>query len=440
MNINSDTANIREIVQPFEIADSTQKGYKRTKLGWIPEDWEYLKIKDLGVITSGTTPLRSKHKEYFDSGNIHWVKTTDLNNGLLLETEEKITERALNETSLKILPAGTVLIAMYGGFNQIGRTGLLTIESTINQALSAIIANDKIILSKYLLYWLNQNVGRWKNFAASSRKDPNITKNDVASFAVLIPPLPEQKAIAQILSTWDKSIETLTQLITQKQQKKKALMQQLLSGKKRFHEFVTDKRYKETKIGLVPIDWKVKKAKDIYKSVSIKNKGNEELLAVTQDQGVIPRNMLEGRVMSPSGSTDGYKLVVPGNFVISLRSFQGGLEYSQFKGIVSPAYTILKEKVELDKAFFKFFFKSPEFISRLSVAVIGIRDGKQIAFDDFGFMDFRFPSLEEQKKISQVLQLIDKEINLLQQKLQALKKQKKGLMQQLLTGKKRVKL
>lgn len=217
-------------------------------------------------------------------------------------------------------------------------------------------------------------------------------------------------------------------------------MQQLLTGKKRFPRFVQDDGFKESKIGLIPNDWEVLKAKDLFKSVSIKNNGGEELLAVTQDRGAIPRSMLEGRVMSPDGSTSGYKLVVPGNFIISLRSFQGGLEYSEYRGLVSPAYTILEEKVKLDKSYFKYFFKSPEFISRLAVAVIGIRDGKQIAFGDFGFMDFRFPPIEEQQKIAEVLNAATKEIALLNQKLDALKDQKKGLMQQLLTGKKRLKI
>ncbi|MCB9264783.1 MAG: restriction endonuclease subunit S [Lewinellaceae bacterium] len=170
------------------------------------------------------------------------------------------------------------------------------------------------------------------------------------------------------------------------------------------------------------------------------NNDAQPLLAVTQENGVIPRDMLEGRVTMPSGSTDSYKLVVPGNFVISLRSFQGGLEYSEYEGIVSPAYTVLKNKRPIDDTFFKFFFKSQEFISRLSVAVIGIRDGKQISFSDFSAMSFRYPPIEEQRAIGRILTEADREIELLHTKLKALQAQKKGLMQRLLTGRVRVKL
>ncbi|WP_220466421.1 restriction endonuclease subunit S [Dyadobacter psychrotolerans] len=103
----------------------------------IPDGWEMKKIKDIGKVTSGTTPLRS-NKTYHTDGNIPWVKTTDLNNSLIINTEEKVTELALKETSLRIYPKNTVLVAMYGGFNQIGRTGILGIDAAINQALSAI--------------------------------------------------------------------------------------------------------------------------------------------------------------------------------------------------------------------------------------------------------------------------------------------------------------
>src|SRR5258706_1565106 len=190
-------------------------GYKPSPLGLIPANWDVVKIKDIGKITSGTTPLRSESKFHIN-GNVYWVKTTDLNNSTIIETEEKITEFALNETSLKIYPKETVLVAMYGGFNQIGRTGILGIGATINQALSAITVDKSETNPKFLLYWFNAKVGLWKNLAGSSRQDPNITSKDVGDFPFIKIPLKEQTAIANLLSTWDKTIQTTTQLIIQK--------------------------------------------------------------------------------------------------------------------------------------------------------------------------------------------------------------------------------
>lgn len=146
-------------------------GYKWTKLGWLPEEWEITKLGDLGNLSSGTTPLRANHNKYFKGGAISWVKTTDLNNGIVTSTEESVTDVALKETSLKVLPQKTLLVAMYGGFNQIGRTGLLGIDATINQALSALVIKKKDVNPFYVLNWMNFNVGYWKRYAASSRKE-----------------------------------------------------------------------------------------------------------------------------------------------------------------------------------------------------------------------------------------------------------------------------
>jgi len=235
----------------------------------------------------------------------------------------------------------------------------------------------------------------------------------------------EQTTIANLLSTWDNAITKTQALIAQKEQRKKWLMQNLLTGKMRL------KGFEKTK-------WKKVGAGEIFESFTKKGFENEELLSATQDRGIIPRSQLEGRVTMPEGTTVGYKLVEPGDFIISLRSFQGGLEYSYFRGIVSPAYIVLKPKEKIEVEFYKQYYKSYEFIGRLATAVIGIRDGKQVSYDDFCIVKIPFPSYEEQTAIAQVLQAADKEIQLLKTKCTKLKEQKKGLMQVLLTGKKRL--
>lgn len=261
---------------------------------------------------------------------------------------------------------------------------------------------------------------------SSGSKMPRADWDLVSSFPFPLPPLPEQRAIANILSTWDTAIQTTQALISQKEAEKKWLMQNLLTGKKRLKGFSGE--------------WKKVGAGDVFESFTKKGFENEELLSATQDRGIIPRSMLEGRVTMPDGTTAGYKLVEPGDFIISLRSFQGGLEYSYYRGIVSPAYIVLKPKKQIDDEFYKQYFKSSEFIGRLSIAVIGIRDGKQISYDDFCTVKIPNPAIEEQTAIAQVLQTADKEIELLLTKLEQQKLQKKGLMQVLLTGKVRVKI
>ena len=171
------------------------QGYKDSPLGIIPEDWEVKRLGEIAEISSGTTPLRSNNK-FYENGIIPWVKTTDLNNGILYETEEKISQMAIDKTSLKVLPKGTILVAMYGGFNQIGRTALLGVNATINQALSALKCKEAS--PSFVLAWLNCRVNDWKRFAASSRKDPNVTGTDVAKFPIILPPISEQNKIVKL--------------------------------------------------------------------------------------------------------------------------------------------------------------------------------------------------------------------------------------------------
>ena len=161
--------------------------------------WKVSKLGELFEIYSGNTPSRSDRNNY-DNGTIPWIKTTDLNNSIICANEEKIS--VYGATKLKVLPEKSVLIAMYGGFNQIGRTGLLTYPATINQALASLLP-VKEINSYFLLNYLNLRKDSWRNVAASSRKDPNITKNDVEKFKISFPSLEEQSAIGSLFRLLD---------------------------------------------------------------------------------------------------------------------------------------------------------------------------------------------------------------------------------------------
>lgn len=244
---------------------------------------------------------------------------------------------------------------------------------------------------------------------------------------ITLPPLPEQQKIAAILSTQDKVIELKEKLLAQKQQQKKYLMQQLLTGKKRLPGF--DRK------------WNYVKANEIFKSIVDKSHdGKLEVLSSTQDKGIVPRSQVDIDIKYNENSLSTYKKVCEGDFVISLRSFQGGIEYSNYAGIVSPAYTVLRAIVKIDAGYYKQFFKSSNYIKRLNVAVYGIRDGKQISYDDFGQIKIPVPPIEEQREVAKVLSTADHEIDLLQKSIEAEKQKKKALMQLLLTGKVRVKI
>jgi type I restriction enzyme, S subunit len=178
------------------------------------------------------------YDRYFKNGRVPWIKTLDLNNSEIFETDECVTDAALAETSLRIYPTGSVAVAMYGGFNQIGRTGLLRVSAAVNQAITAIQPYPKELSSEYLLQVLNYRVRYWRRVASSSRKDPNITGIDVQNFPVLHPTLvTEQQQIADALSDGDRLISALEKLIAKKQVIKLATMQRLLNGTVRLPGF-----------------------------------------------------------------------------------------------------------------------------------------------------------------------------------------------------------
>lgn len=169
-----------------------------------------------------------------------------------------------------------------------------------------------------------------------------------------------------------------------------------------------------------------------FEQVSNKDHNSDlPILAITQEYGAIPREMIDYNVSVTEKSVQSYKVVDVGDFIISLRSFQGGIEYSEYKGLCSPAYVILRTKKGIDKRFFKQYFKAKSFIRDLTKNLEGLRDGKMISYKQFSEVLLPKPSTEEQQKIADCLASIDELITLHTKKLEAFKDHKKGLMQQL---------
>lgn len=322
----------------------------------------------------------------------------------------------------KKIKYGDIVFAGSGEtIDEIGKSAAYLLQEDAYAGGDTIIFTPTNANSLFLSYFLNIGEARKKlRELGQGQSVVHIYKSDIENLKLHLPPLPEQNRIVAVLETWDKAIELLSKKIEIKKQIKKGLMQGLLTGKKRLKGFNGK--------------WKLVSAGEIFESTTKKNFPNEEILSATQTIGVVPRSMLPGRVTMPEGSRSSFKLVDVGDFVISLRSFQGGIEYSRFKGIVSPAYTVLKEIKKINKDFYKYLFKTQNFINRLSIAVIGIRDGKQINYDEFCNVLIPDLSLEEQTSIANILTLADNEIDLLEKKLSVLKNQKKYLLNNLITG------
>ncbi len=191
--------------------------------------------------------------------------------------------------------------------------------------------------------------------------------------------------------------------------------------------------YKTTKCGIIPDTWSCCQPKEIFYGKSIKNNAPElPVLSVTQGNGVMLRSEMDKDILYKEDSISSYKRVDIGDFVISLRSFEGGIEYSSCQGVVSPAYTIFSCSENVCGDYFKYYFKSDFFIKKLNTAVYGIRDGKQIGFQDFSNLFIHRPPLEEQRRIAEILGGCDRVIALKKELISEKKKQKKALMQKLL--------
>lgn len=394
-------------------------GYKMTKLGTIPEEWEIVKLGECGELLNGLTyspkSIDSKGVLVLRSSNVQKGRISFLDNVFVLVEDGDYNPVLEND----------ILICVRNGSKKlIGKSALIPIGCQ-GMAFGAFMSLFRSEQNKYLKHvfdsiYFKKEVHRNLGATINSINGGNLKK-----FKIPLPPLPEQKKIAQILSTWDQSIEKTQSLIQKMQLRKKGLMQQLLTGDKRLPGFN----------GV----WNYAKASDIFVNHTDKShNGDLEVLSATQEHGVIPRSQTGIDIKYDPASLKNYKRINEGDFIISLRSFQGGIEYSVYDGLVSPAYTVLKNKVEISKKFYECYLKTETFIKRLNSIIYGIRDGKQISYKDFGTLKIHYPPIKEQIAIAQVLTQADEEIQQTKNYLAQLQQQKKGLMQQLLTGQKRV--
>jgi type I restriction enzyme, S subunit len=178
--------------------------------------------------------------------------------------------------------------------------------------------------------------------------------------------------------------------------------------------------------------WTQKSGGSLFEQVNDRNPElSLSVLAITQEHGAIPRHMIDYHVSVTEKSIESYKVVRVGDFIISLRSFQGGIEYSGYHGICSPAYVILRRRSEGSAEYFRYYFKTDKFIRILTKNLEGLRDGKMVSYTQFSVLTLPTPQPTEQRKIAECLSSVDELIAAQSRKVDALKTHKKGLTQQL---------
>jgi type I restriction enzyme S subunit len=231
--------------------------YKETSLGMLPYDWNVSSIGDIARTTSGGTPSRDRLDYYI--GDIPWVKSGELKDSIITKTEEHINESAISESNAKLFPKRTLLVAMYGA--TAGKVGILDIDATTNQAVCAVFPNEEAI-PEYLFYAL---MYRRKELLEEryGGAQPNISQRVLRAFQIPLPPLPEQHAIAHMLTTVRQSIEATERVIAAARMLKRSLMKYLFTYGPVPIDQADQVQLKETEIGYIPSHWELAKLGDI---------------------------------------------------------------------------------------------------------------------------------------------------------------------------------
>jgi len=420
--------------------------FQETKIGKAPKEWKIRKIVDLFEIKTGTTPS-TKQKEYWNNGHINWITPADmskLNGKLFIEnSERKITEKGLRETNLTLMPNGSIVISTRA---PVGYVAIVKGKATFNQGCKGLIPKSlKEINSIFYAYYLLSKKTLLEH-SSSGSTFKELSKKALEDFIIPLPPLPEQERIVETLLSLDKAIEEVDESITGIKRLKKGLIRELLSKGIGHNEF------KETEIGKIPEAWRVVKVTNIGSVISgfgfpteYQGKKNGEYIFVKVSDTNLNGN--EKYILTTKNTIDnkltekiGVK-ICPSDTIVFPKI--GMVIYLRKVRILAKAGTfdnnmmgIIPNKDIVDPEFFFYYFLEKIDLTKLC----GRTTAPSIRKSEVEKLSVSLPPIPEQKKIGGILLVIDKRLELLREKKERLGKIKRGLMEDLLTGKKRVKV
>lgn len=254
-----------------------------------------------------------------------------------------------------------------------------------------------------------------------------ISDADALQGEVIFPSRDEQEKLVSFFTTLDKLIAKLEAKLDKLRKLKQALLEKM------FVNINRGGKTPEIRFKGYTDKWEVYNVASIFETYYDKNHPNLPVLSATQEFGMVIRDNVGFQVQHNKENEVGYKRVLPGQFVIHLRSFQGGFAHSMVEGITSPAYTVMqfKKSTKQDDTYWKYVLTSKTFIKRLETVTYGIRDGRSISFEDFSELDFTFPSLSEQQQIGKCFTQIDTHFSKTSTKLTKLRNIKQSLLQKM---------
>ena len=414
-------------------------------VGDIPVGWTIKPIRaEFDEVTRKNSDGEVKNALKFTYGTIVRKENFDA------DEESYVADTILNYT---VVTPGTIMLnGLNLNFDFVSqRIGLVKETGVITSAYSAFKPISERITSEFATYLLKAYDGckAFHNMGGGVRKILNFS--ELKRHYVVYPDVNEQRRIVESLDARCAEIETIiseiqAQIDVLEQYKRSVITETVTKG------LNPDAEMKDSGIewvGMIPSTWEMRKGKYMFVQRSLRGNSIElQLLSPTQKFGVIPQSLYEELTgmsavkLSEKADLSLLKTIHKGDFCISLRSFQGGFEYSEYEGVVSPAYQVFYPTVEIADGYYRYLFKESGFIEKMNSYTMTLRDGKNIAFADFGNTYIPYPPVEEQAAIAAYLDercaQIDAIIADKRRQLEVIDEYKKSLIFEYVTGKKAV--
>ena len=386
--------------------------------------WQKHKVGDLCDLLTGYPFPGDK---ILKRGKNLLMRGINITEGRIRHSDE--IDRYYNEDTIGLekyrLQVGDLVIGMDG--SKVGKNSALVTSkenySLLVQRVARLRNEDKNLINLIQIAVGSDKFIKYVEEMKTSSAIPHISPADIRNFPLSLPEdSNERRLVASYFTSLDSQISASTSRLASLKQMKAASLQAMFPQE---GETVPKIRFKGFEG-----EWKKVKADSIFKTFNEKNRSDLPVLSATQDRGMVTRESIGYNIFHDTSNEATYKHILPGQFVIHLRSFQGGFAHSEIEGIASPAYTIMdfKNKDLYYDYYWRYVFMSKEFIKRLELITYGIRDGRSISYDEFKEMSFLVPSKEEQIKIASYLRNLDRQISLQSQRLEKLKQIKSACL------------
>ncbi|GAB4161456.1 MAG: hypothetical protein Tsb0033_18910 [Winogradskyella sp.] len=433
------------------------ESYKDSGVEWlgdIPEHWEIKKLKFLGKIFAGINGKKGDDfSKEFKEGFKPFIPFTNICNNLKISDEQYQYVNIDSSENQNLVEFNDILFLMSSEtLEDIAKCSIYLGQNNelyLNSFCKGFRVIEKSVYPEYLNYLLSSNSYR-SYFALKGRGFTriNLKQEYINDALVTIPPLPEQTAIAQFLddktTKIDEAIAIKQQQIALLKERKLVLIENAVT--RGVNPNVNYKKSGVRWLDNIPEHWQVVRSKRLFVARKERAQKGDLQLTASQKFGVIPQKKymeLEGRkITQVEFNYEILKRIRKGDFVISMRSFQGGIEYCDYDGCVSSAYVPLIPIKHIETSYYKYLFKSRKYIKELSSTSNLVRDGQALRFDNFSQVDLLIIPLQEQRKIAEFLdkqcEKMETAISLKEQEISKLQEYKSSLINSVVTGKVRV--